>query len=340
MDKHKPLEGGDPDTPVSRLPISIDASDVDSSNNIYAGSNDTLMKSVDGGVTWTAKYTIPDSPTTMRCCFVDSRDYIYISGWKADDGNTTGDLLRSTDGGDNFSQVIDMDNGTAIWGIDEDSNGYLYVGDYSYGETGKGIIWRSTDGGANWDIVYQASEVAGIYHIHDLRVNPSNDWIYASTGDAIQRLLRSKDGGDSWTAIRGDSEPKFMAISFLNGDVYLGTDTTPPGNGIYKLVDDGTATPPITEFFMFEVGYDDFVLSAASYGDKMIFGTSNPSQIDHHIWMFDGSDWSSLDSVAAGDPGYAGYAFISRSHRSGVFYSAKRVPAGKINALAVDLVAA
>ncbi|HEY4118141.1 MAG TPA: MYXO-CTERM sorting domain-containing protein [Byssovorax sp.] len=118
--------------------------------------------------------------------------------------------------------------------IDPTNPQVLYVG-YSAGG-----VWKSTDGGATWSALgdQQASLAIG-----SIAVDPTNpQTIYAGTGeDALfagfygAGLLRSDDGGGSWTTVgastfTGVTIPRLL-VDPTTGDLYAGTIFGTAGRG-------------------------------------------------------------------------------------------------------------
>lgn len=307
------------------LSLEINAADVDANGTIFAGHEDGLYQSTDGGVTWTNIYTVPGTPTIIRRVFCDSSGYIFVSAF---DPSSDWGLYRSTNGGASFTKVLTLDTNCCIWGFDEDSNGYLYAGEYSRLNAGKSQIWKSTDGGATWVQKYINDLGAGSQdHIHDLRVDPNTDWIYATCGDATtNNLLRSKDAGETWSVVNtGPTNWLALAIG-PDGYIYVGTDTNGTGNVIYKFQDSGGATVTPTLSLALPTGQDNDVYCGGEYGGKVFFGVAGNST-ENKFWVYDGSVWTAVYSQAIA-AGFRGFDFISRHHNNGAFYLANRGGSG------------
>ena len=129
----------------------------------------------------------------------------------------------------------------SIWGIDEDTNGNLFAGVYTRGDTvANARIYRSTDAGATWVSVYYGGST--VRHVHDIAVDKSNNYIYASIGDKYLSwtayVIRSIDGGNNWSQIL-TGIPQVVAIETIPGARLFGTDDPMSGNGrIFKTTDD------------------------------------------------------------------------------------------------------
>jgi hypothetical protein len=83
----------------------------------------------------------------------------------------------------------------------------------------------SSRDGESWSILREWDA----RHIHDVRVNPHNDWIYVG-----RRRIR--------TIVQGPSAV-LLPVNFYRELVILGTDHPEGGNGVYVLEDDGSDRP-------------------------------------------------------------------------------------------------
>ena len=138
--------------------------------------------------------------------------YVYLfTGPPTDTGYFTG-VYRSNDNGSSFSLKANSPNllGYASDGWDmKDQTGYdlamavsgTYVADLIVG----GInTWKSTNFGSNWTITSMwddyLSTTIGYTHadIHDLAINPLNNWLYCCSDGGV---FRSTDFGDNWADI-------------------------------------------------------------------------------------------------------------------------------------------
>jgi photosystem II stability/assembly factor-like uncharacterized protein len=122
----------------------------------------------------------------------------------------------------------------------------IYVG------TASGGIWKTTNGGINFDPIFDSSAVAGIGAI---AVDPNNpDVVWAGTGEGNPRnsvtggygLYKSLDAGRTWNLIGLEKTRHIHRIIIhpTNSDVlYIGAIGSPWGShkerGVYKTVDGG-----------------------------------------------------------------------------------------------------
>lgn len=278
-----------------------------------------MKSSTDDGANWTNIGTLPATIAVLYRTFVDSRDYIFASGFSSDADDCG--LYRSTDGGANFTKVLAMIADTCVWGIDEDANGNLYAGEYSRNSAGSMKIWKSTDGGANWTEKY--SYTGGTYderHIHDLRVSPNGN-IYCPTGDEKTghvRLLRSKDYGETWEVVYEGIQ--FVPVAFLNGYVYLGTDYNLPASRVYRFADDG-GDVNLSIVAVSPVGYRSYFMNMAESETDILVGqvdgVEGVTDQKHLLYAHNGYSWIPLLELPAD---VSGFTNISRHTHDGNFY--------------------
>jgi hypothetical protein len=304
------------DHPEDRLRIVISGSDVDSNNNIYVGyPRATILKSTDGGNKWEIKYVLPGDPLNVSRIFCDSRNYVFASGA----GSSDYGLYRSTDGGNNFTRVIEMTGGI-VWGIDEDSSGNLYAGEYENRPLSKFRIWKSTDGGANWSLVYYRHDTTEKnQHVHDLRIHPGTGYIYATIGDGIDdKMLRSKDSGATWTVVLTGGQ-QLLAMAVLGNYVYVGSDVV-SSNTIYRFTDDGSATISLSTMRTLDADGDGPLFVGGETASKVFFGVCKELETQGaKVYIYDGSQWTTQYPEPA-EIDNNGYRFCSRKHHNGVFF--------------------
>jgi photosystem II stability/assembly factor-like uncharacterized protein len=163
---------------------------------VYAGSWFTggVNKSTDGGRSWNAVSSgLPldtsFGPRTTALAIDPQNTGTLYSGGNA--------VLKTTDGGANWAgadsgiPITPYPNVTAL-AVDPQTSGTVYAA--TANQISGGGLWKSTDGGANWRIVFPAA-------VYALAINPQNPaTIYAGADDGLER---STDGGQNWTLIPG-----------------------------------------------------------------------------------------------------------------------------------------
>ncbi len=178
-----------------------------------------VWKTVDGGTYWECISDGYLNSATIGALAVSESDRNVIY---AGTGETTirvdvsfGDgLYRSTDGGQTWSH-LGLENTRHIGEIrihpQDPEVVYVAALGHAFGENPERGVYRSVDGGQNWDLVlYQSSQAGAV----DLSLDPNNPRIiFASIWEARRNfwnlssggpgsgLFRSKDGGDCWEEV-------------------------------------------------------------------------------------------------------------------------------------------
>ncbi len=226
-----------------------------------------IFKSVDCGETWTAKSNgIPDGLNlTFRSFAVDpTNSNVVYTGCEVSTGvdEVTGKIYKTTNGGDNWVEVLDSKSLVRIILIDPRNPRVLYAstGIMDRGSVREEGIWKSEDGGTTWvhannGLSPDALTVEGLDFV---KSNP--DILFASMGrwGGFNRgqntmkggIYRSDDGGKSWVrnAVRPAGAwfvPMYLAISPSDPNViYAGVTqdefiTISGGNSILRTMDGG-----------------------------------------------------------------------------------------------------
>lgn len=184
---------------------------------VYAVSDDAFLRSDDDGETWTTLHQEfhfhgfaidPQDSDTLLLGTVGSGDY----------ADTKGRVLRSTDGGDTWSDIsADIPANTAsahtfaYWPGKPDVllAGYYRGGDVSHVQ-GVGIgLWRSTDRGDTWSL-------SSLPSLDIAQLTPTADSVWAATADGV---FVSHDEGETWT--RPDALSGWFLAAAFHGDIGL-----------------------------------------------------------------------------------------------------------------------
>ncbi len=222
----------------------IQASWIADDGTVYAGSLQTLYKSLDQGLSWQPLITFNSSnPVQLGSVYVSKNNYVFISPNETAAASDLG-LWRSVDGGQTWLHVLSLPLDCSIWPMDEDSNGNLFVGVYTYGSSASNArIYKSTNKGTTWDSVYYD---ASARHIHSISVDTNNNYIYAAVGDVlspwnVEYIIRSTSDGNinTWSQILSGL-PQITSIAAIQSARLFATDS---GNGqIYRTTDDASYT--------------------------------------------------------------------------------------------------
>ena len=236
-------------------------------NIMYAGfSHGGVWKTTNGGNDWVPVFDqqtflaigdIVFDPVDPNIVYVGTGD-VNISGLPfIGDG-----IWKTTDGGDSWIHLgLEDQRIIAKIAIDPTNNQTIFAATMGlpFERNNNRGLYKSTNGGTNWEQVLFLSDSTGII---DLMINPSNPQvIYASGWDRIRnnteslivgqgaRIFKSVDGGTNWTDLNalGTGLPQGifsrtgMAMSATNPDIVFAmfVGISQQLQGIYKSVDAG-----------------------------------------------------------------------------------------------------
>jgi photosystem II stability/assembly factor-like uncharacterized protein len=192
-------------------------------NEYYFGATGGgLWKSANGGTSWAPVTDQKISSSSVGAIAVcpSNPDVVYIGmGETASRGDIiSGDgVYKTTDGGATWSHLglADTQMISKIRLDPGDCNRVFVAAlGHEFGTNAERGVFRSTDGGANWQKVLYVSDQTGA---GDLAMDPSNPqvlyasmwqtyrkfWTFSSGGDE-SGLFKSTDGGTTWTQITGN----------------------------------------------------------------------------------------------------------------------------------------
>lgn len=301
---------------------------------ISSSSLCTIYKSTDRGVTFTSWYSFNPG---IYC--IDSNFGKVISLFIPDrkNGETTDKMFFSVLGGNHLYYCSDISQATptftdAIYrssdscggvlsSIDTDSSGNIYVGWYKIESGGAddniAYLYKST----NRSTFTELHEFAA-RHIHIVRVNPYNNWLYVIMGEVYGgttqnrpdscSIYRSKDGTEAslkkiydGSLVHSGAYPKYTSIAFLNNTLVLGEDVNGNENGhISTLVDDGTdGTFSITHVYDNGSIYEMYMNGETKCGNTIIFASTmeydyNENITVHSMSTTDGATFTPLQSLS------------------------------------------
>jgi len=231
-----------------------------SNSNIlyYSRQNGILIKSTDGGTTWSGIQPAGSTGTwvTPYIMSPSNANTIYA-------GYT--DVYKSTNGGSTWTNTGVAGSSAMAMGTSNTSRIYA---------ASSTSIWRSDDAAATWTSI---SAGLGGNSITGIAVNPGNSLeVFVTVGNynAGQKVYRSSDGGATWTNISG-SLPNIIMNCIAYEDtggtpddaLYIGTDL-----GVYYrnntigdwvLFQNGLPNVPVMDL---EINETAGLIRAATYG--------------------------------------------------------------------------
>jgi photosystem II stability/assembly factor-like uncharacterized protein len=267
-----------------------------------SGANGTFSRTTDGGAHWTSS-VVPDAEKLdFRDVHAVSADTAYLLSIGEGDSSR---IYKTTDAGRTWSLQFKNSNpkaffdGIAFWNAD---NGIAF----SDPVDGKFLILRTTDGGQRWTEVSRANiplatsgEAAFAASGTSIAVQGTrNVWI--ATGGAVARVLRSTDGGTTWTVaptpiVSGGSTAGIFSIAFrdsMNGVVAGGDyQKEQESSANFATTSDGGATWKLAGRLP---GYRSAVTFVRS-GSRWDLVACGPSGSDHS--GDGGLTWTPIDST-------------------------------------------
>lgn len=196
---------------------------IDSSNNIYAGTEKGFFRSTDNGASWTNIYFMN---SVINAVAVDTANRLFVS---------TGSVLYySTDYGLSWNITgTGLPSGNSYYNLCIAPNHNMYVHSSSLG------VYRSTDGGSNWTAVNSGLPNTNVGTIKAA----ANNYLFA--GISGQGIYLSTNNGDNWTAVNSG-----LGNMFVNGIGSFGTLIfAATNNGIYKSTNFGTGWTAVNTGF-------------------------------------------------------------------------------------------
>ncbi len=243
----------------------------DNNNHLYvATASGGLFKTTDKGQNWTPIFDAMSNLSIGNIAIAPSNaQRIYVGTGEANGTSNSGaffgdGIYRSDDAGSTWSNVgLQNTHHTGRIVVDPKNENRVFVAATGklYGKNTERGVYRSLNGGTNWEkVLYVSDSTAAI----DMVMNPvDTDTLYAAMWDRIRqpwqrayagknsRIHRSKDGGTTWELL-GPSHglpaesPETgrisLAISESNPSIVYARYTKGAANsfdGIYKSTDHG-----------------------------------------------------------------------------------------------------
>lgn len=215
---------------------------------IAVGDNGTIIKSVDGGVTWKKIY----SGTSSRLYDVDFTDVNigYIAGG-------SGIILKSTDGGETWTKLV-SGTSNSLYSVKFINANTGWISGYNR------MVLKTTNGGNSWEIQFSTSILT---YLEDLEVISEQKIVSVGWGSQ-GNFYKSIDGGSNWSgsnlgtawakAVQFENELKGwvtgVTASYISvtSDPFMGTTITVNGKKatIWKTEDGGENWNP----YIFNIG--------------------------------------------------------------------------------------
>ena len=167
-----------------------------------AGDYGAIIKTTDGGATWTDQSITSTHPYFEACSFLSA-----TTGFlSADDG----EIWKTTDGGDNWTKfVIGKNYINAIWAFDTNN---LVAGNSS------GRLYRTADGGENVTD-FTTDIIPANIMLYDIICFDENSLVMGGSNEGS--IFRSSDGGNTWNSVPKVIYRTILDIVRLDGTTAL-----------------------------------------------------------------------------------------------------------------------
>lgn len=214
------------------------------------------LRSDDGGVTWTATKTSPPAEFYWRLSVSPTNPNDVLAA-------TNKGIYRTTDGGETWTAVLDKVadiSGIRVVSLSRTGTGgnTVFASLYKPGEV-PGLIFRSDDGGATW-----AAKSAGWPGTFETRgrvmvsASPTNPGrVYAIICGLDEKqvdVIKSEDGGDTWTALGLDPTKVKIVPSQADFAMSFAVDPANPdivyagGLDVWRTMDAGATWTQLSDW--------------------------------------------------------------------------------------------
>jgi len=236
-------------------------------------------------------------------------------------------LVRSGDEGKTWQQCLDV----PVWRIEEDDQGSLYTGNYNKVPGQVAMLYKSTDDGLTWNVIFQEP---GNDHIHTVRWDDRAKGLYIAYGDGPTRgQAYSDDRGATFQILDSGRGQGHTDVAITTNYVIWGSDH---GDGYIWRTDRQSGA---TEVLLGQSQYMWFVVAE---GKQVYVGTMASQAGDRACLLAstdEGTTWQKLIETSRAEGTY-GQGFVAESRNlsaagwlysaaEGVSYRVRREPASQ-----------
>lgn len=226
-----------------------------------------IYKTTNNGVAWDLKYTNPTTNQPFFQILFTDANVGYIVGGSNSCGGTGcvppgGLILKTTDGGDNWTKIFQSSSLEEFVSISSNSSGDLFA--ISNGT--KGRIYKSTNAGLNWTTIDSLN-----FNLQKIFFADNFGYCSGMKGN----IIRSSDNGTTWTLNTTFTANYATDIKFINGNGFCIADN----QIVYKTTDNGNNwTQSLNQ------QSSSFVLNPLTTNSCLVFGAGTYSGGDFGTW--------------------------------------------------------
>ena len=265
----------------------VQVSSVDKDGVLYAMRFKEILKSDDGGTTWTRVWCIPDDeprfPASVQC--LDNGALMVVLGSNRDTGEPDGCVYLSGTNGSDFTKVLSTSRGCV--GV---SYGSFMHGSFvllsEYGAKLPGVdsprrAYLSKDYGVTWHTILTLEKHINV-HTHNVVMDEFSGRIWVTVGDQPpeQNAYFTDDFGQTWLSLweSGECPMNPLSIACFEDCVLIGSDSvdeltfwrydkhTENVEKVYKLDTPGSLQVTLSSV-MVPIDRDDYIAVIPTHSD-------------------------------------------------------------------------